>query len=66
MYIMDIFHSFATTVIMTYSKQGNVKDIFLFWKHSKRNEKINETVYYPALYLVVVFDAILWFNSSKV
>ena len=43
MYIMDIFHSFATTVIVTYSKQGNVKDIFLFWKHTKRNEKINET-----------------------
>ena len=29
---------------MTNSKQGNVKDIFLyFWKHTKRNEKISET-----------------------
>ena len=29
---------------MTNSKQGTVKDIFLFWKHgTKRNEKINET-----------------------
>ena len=29
---------------MTNSKQGNVKDIFSFWKHTKRNEKINETI----------------------
>ena len=28
---------------MTNSKQGNVKDIFLFWKDTKRNEKVNET-----------------------
>ena len=28
---------------MTNSKQGNVKDIFSFWKHTKRNEKVNET-----------------------
>ena len=34
---------FSTTIIMTNSKQGNVKDIFSFWKHTKRNEKINET-----------------------
>ena len=29
---------------MTNSKQGNVKDIFSFWKHTKGNEKINETI----------------------
>ena len=46
---------------MTNSKQGNVKDIFSFWKHTKGNEKINETIAYGLL-----FDEILWFNSSMV
>ena len=36
---------------MTNSKQGNVKEIFLFWKHTKRNEKINETT--NRLYILI-------------
>ena len=51
---------------MTNSKQGNVNDIFSFWKHTKRNEKINETNNRLYTYLVVVFDEIPWFNSSMV
>ena len=42
---------FSTTIIMTNSKQGNVKEIFLFWKHTKRNEKINETT--NRLYILI-------------
>ena len=52
---------------MTNSKQGNVKDIFSYFrKHTKRNEKINETNNRLYTYLVVVFDEIPWFNSSMV
>ena len=46
-----VISCFSTKIIMTNSKQGNVKEIFLFWKHTKRNEKINETT--NRLYILI-------------
>ena len=41
MYIIDIFHLLRPHYHND-SKQGNLNDMFSFWKHTKRNKKINE------------------------